>query len=178
MRDDETLTETRQIDGIDFLPGDTLLFRDDGLPLMVHLREPREFRGHANVRVVGFDEKGALETFTVEQSTFDAKTGHCRIRRLREEVALIDGVVCTMNALFDAEGRLSSTTIAVDLETPHGTLPAGSSVRFHPDGSVKSAQLSAPCILAGQSFERNDPALFANGTVEKTGWVFYTPGAE
>lgn len=175
MRESEELTAQRVVDGIELQPGDTLSFGENGNVSHAHFATPREFRGHAEVRVLVFDHHGVLDYYGVGDSTFRAKTGILRDRRLGDQPALIDGVVCILYALFDTEGRLAATTIAVDLETPHGTLPAGSKVRFHPDGSVKSAQVGGPCTLAGQSFETNDPARFEDGTVTKTGWTFFTP---
>jgi hypothetical protein len=168
-----TLAASRALGGFDLTEGDSFYLREDGSVSNLYFQTPRKVRQLENVRGVNFDEKSEIESLLVGQDTFNAD-GVIVSRQLAERVEMIDGVACTMFAHFRA-GRLVSTILGDHLATPHGTIPAGSSVRFHPDGSVDRAQISASCVLAGQPFERNDPAHFHADRVEKEGWVFYVP---
>ena len=167
------LAEARDAGGFALEAGDSLSLRDDGKPERVHFQTPRDVRGHAGVRSVGFDENGDIQDLVAGDATIDAR-GIVRRRRLAAPET-IAGIPCMTFAAFDEEGRLFSTTLAADHATAHGTLPAGSMVQLRADGTVASAQISGACVLDGERFERNDPARFQDGKVVKEGWVFYTP---
>jgi hypothetical protein len=170
------IDEPTKVGDFDLAPGDALYLRPEGAPERIRFQQPRIVAGHAGVQSVGFSDSGEVEEMEIGDMTIDPY-GIVRRRRL-VAATTIAGIACTGLTLFDSEGRLTNTILADDLLTPHGTIPAGSRVSFHADGSVDRAQLGSACVLAGQRFERNDPARFSLDTVKREGWLFYTASLE